>query len=265
MKLIVKADDFGMSDAISCGIIKGIKDGIITCTGLMTTFPSSEQAAKMIMKEFPDFCLGMDICLVAGRPTSDPVKVPHLVNENGEFISSVERRKAENWPDVDPYPYEEVRCEIHNQVEEFIRLVGKKPYYITGHSITTDNIKKAIHDVCEEYGILNVSRGAQANEDLHRIQGSWNKKPFPLQDQMEADAENYVLSHIDELLPYEYGLLSGHPGFVDEDMFDRTTYTMIRTKDLSMMLSNKLKEWIKEHKVELVDLREFAKNKGVLY
>ena len=35
-----------------------------------------------------DVCLGIDINYVCGKPVSDPARVPHMVDEKGDFISS---------------------------------------------------------------------------------------------------------------------------------------------------------------------------------
>ncbi len=31
MKIIVQSDDLGITEAVSCGIEKGIRDGVVTC------------------------------------------------------------------------------------------------------------------------------------------------------------------------------------------------------------------------------------------
>ena len=44
MKLIVNADDYGMSRGVNLGIIEAHKNGIVTSTTLMVTMPEVEQA-----------------------------------------------------------------------------------------------------------------------------------------------------------------------------------------------------------------------------
>ena len=41
MKLIMRADDLGFSDGVNCGILKSVKDGLITSVGLM---PNMQEA-----------------------------------------------------------------------------------------------------------------------------------------------------------------------------------------------------------------------------
>lgn len=50
MKLIINADDFGLSKSISDGIIVGIKDGYITSTSVMSNMTWAEYAIKEAKK-----------------------------------------------------------------------------------------------------------------------------------------------------------------------------------------------------------------------
>ena len=64
-KLIFQSDDYGISDAVTDGILKGIERGIICQTGLFVNMPSSERAARLI-KDKRNVAVGIDINLVAG-------------------------------------------------------------------------------------------------------------------------------------------------------------------------------------------------------
>ena len=39
MKLLVQSDDFGITPAVSCGILEAIKKGIVRNTGLFANMP----------------------------------------------------------------------------------------------------------------------------------------------------------------------------------------------------------------------------------
>ncbi len=47
VKVIVDADDFGMSEAINHGIIKSYVDGLTTSTLLMPNLPTAEHAVAL--------------------------------------------------------------------------------------------------------------------------------------------------------------------------------------------------------------------------
>lgn len=50
VKVIVDADDFGMSEAINHGIIKSYVDGLTTSTLLMPNLPTAEHAVALAKK-----------------------------------------------------------------------------------------------------------------------------------------------------------------------------------------------------------------------
>ena len=90
-KLLFQSDDYGLTDAVADGILKGIHQGIIRNTGLFVNMPSSARAAEKI-RDCAEVCVGIDINLVAGKPISDPAEVPSLVNSDGHFVPSVYAR-----------------------------------------------------------------------------------------------------------------------------------------------------------------------------
>lgn len=87
---------------------------------------------------------------MSGLPASDPKDIPALVDENGIFISST-RRKLENLYEI---PYDHIYREMKQQVENFIEIVGRKPCYFAGHSLSTPEVEQAMVDIAEEYGVL---------------------------------------------------------------------------------------------------------------
>ncbi len=41
MKLIVQADDYGISEGVIYGVMKGVTDGVLTCVGMFPTCPAA--------------------------------------------------------------------------------------------------------------------------------------------------------------------------------------------------------------------------------
>ena len=96
-KLLFQSDDYGLTDSVADGILKGIDQGIIRNTGLFVNMPSSARAAAKI-RDCQGVCVGIDINLVAGRPVSDPAEVPSLVTPDGHFVPSVQRMREGKSP-----------------------------------------------------------------------------------------------------------------------------------------------------------------------
>lgn len=262
-KLLFQSDDYGLTDAVADGILKGIYQGIIRNTGLFVNMPSSARAAEKI-RDCAEVCVGIDINLVAGKPISDPAEVPSLVNSDGHFVPSVQRMREGKVIgrqgmclcfEQDPYNYEEVLLETENQVKRFIELMGRKPEYFHGHSMATPNTQKAARVIAEKYNILMTLDVMNSNA-VSMIPCTWTPKPFPIEDQLKTDVEQHFLQALQASLQHEIGYFICHCGFVEEDLMKETTYTMIRMKDLAMATSLKVKAFLKEHQIELITYRD---------
>jgi predicted glycoside hydrolase/deacetylase ChbG (UPF0249 family) len=259
MKLLFESDDYGITEGVTCGILRGIRQGLIRNTGLFVNMPSSAFAAKQI-KQYPECCLGIDINLVAGKPVSPANQVPDLVKPSGEFYTSSEMRaKSGTKPsnsiieemETDPYPWEQTLLEVENQYLRFIDLVGEKPKYIHPHSFVTANIDKALRAVSEKYNVPFSLNILEKNK-VHWVTNNWNPKPFPVDVQLSTDVEKYVMEAIPEVLEHEMSIIICHAGFVDEEIFRCSTYTIIREKDLYMACSPTLIHYLESNNVSLI-------------
>ena len=89
-KLIVTADDFGMSIAVNEGIEASHRDGILSATSLMTGGEAFADAVERA-KRLPKLGVGLHIHLVDSRPVLPPEKIPLLVGPDGSFSNNPER------------------------------------------------------------------------------------------------------------------------------------------------------------------------------
>ena len=235
MKLLYQSDCFGMTDSVTYGIIKGIEQELIRNTGMFVNMPASKNAAQCI-KKFPEVCLGQDINLVAGRPVTPPELVPSLVDSDGVFISSVSRiennvliKKDGNVMhfENDPYVFDEVLLEVENQYLRFVELNGKKPEYFHGHSLSTPNIRKAMETVAAKYD-LKLSHKTLNKNNFQRVPVDWNPKPFFIEKQLEVDVEQRLIEALDKIKDAEKVAFICHCGFVEEVLFDYSTYNIGR-------------------------------------
>lgn len=273
MKILFQSDDFGITEGVTLGIIKGIEKGIIRNTGLFTNMKSSEFAASFIPK-YPQCCFGIDINLVAGKPLTDPAKVPGLVDENGVFIKSIKRfedNKVIGKKGVttlvfenDPYVYEEVYLEVENQILRFIELVGKKPEYIMPHSLVTPTTYKAIKTLADKYEVP-YAIDVLVDQDVTRLPGVWNIKPvFEVEAQLHTNVEQNVLKLLKENLHHEKAFFVFHAGYVDADLLEVSSYSLIRARDLEMATSKELLQFIEDNKIELITYRDLLKWKLII-
>src|SRR3954465_14298709 len=84
IRLVVNADDFGMSPGISRGIPRAHRDGIVTSTSLLGNCPDLDQA-RALLAEAPNLGVGVHLALVEGAPVADAARVPSLLTAEGKF------------------------------------------------------------------------------------------------------------------------------------------------------------------------------------
>jgi len=83
-KLVVTADDFGLSLPVNDAVERAHREGILTATSLMVGAPAFEDAVERA-RRLPRLGVGLHLTLVDGRPVLPPEKVPHLVGPDGRF------------------------------------------------------------------------------------------------------------------------------------------------------------------------------------
>ena len=128
-RLIVNADDFGLSQSVNEAVIRAHRDGILTSASLMVNEPGCDEAVKFA-KENPRLGVGLHLTLLMGRSALPPEKIPGLVNSCGEFSNN---------PVATGISYffkrglcEQLRAEIHAQFEKF-HATGLPLDHVNGH------------------------------------------------------------------------------------------------------------------------------------
>jgi predicted glycoside hydrolase/deacetylase ChbG (UPF0249 family) len=82
--LVVNADDFGMSAAISRGILRAHREGIVTSTSLLGNTADLPRARAMLA-EAPALGVGVHLALCGGRPVAHPDGIPSLLTPEGKL------------------------------------------------------------------------------------------------------------------------------------------------------------------------------------
>jgi predicted glycoside hydrolase/deacetylase ChbG (UPF0249 family) len=89
IRLVVNADDFGISPSVSRGILRAHRDGVVTSTSLLGNcddFPG----VRALLAGAPELGVGVHLSLLGGRPVADPGAVQTLVGPEGAFFSRVQ-------------------------------------------------------------------------------------------------------------------------------------------------------------------------------
>jgi len=128
--LIVNADDYGRTEAISRGIRYGYEHGVITTTTVMMNLPAARASLLAAHEQTPGLGLGVHLNLTCGMPLCPAEEVPSLAAADGFFHS----RDAiiDTGIKLDP---DDVRREWTAQIEAFRELCGPPDHLDSHHHI----------------------------------------------------------------------------------------------------------------------------------
>ncbi|MGF1753948.1 carbohydrate deacetylase [Vibrio makurazakiensis] len=84
MKLIINADDLGLTESVNNGIVECMRAGIVTSTTVMMNQDGAAHAAKLFQHGLiPE--VGLHFTVTCGKPMSKLEDVPSLVDGHGNF------------------------------------------------------------------------------------------------------------------------------------------------------------------------------------
>ena len=89
-KLIITADDFGLSPAVNEAIEEAHRRGVLSTASLMVGAQATGDAVGRA-RQLPSLRVGLHVVLVNGSPTLPPWMVPGLLDPRGEFSSRLFR------------------------------------------------------------------------------------------------------------------------------------------------------------------------------
>ena len=128
-RLIVNADDFGLSPSVNQAVIRAHREGILTTASLMTGEAGFDEAVRLA-RENPKLGVGLHLVLLHGHAVLPPDKIPGLVNSHGEFSNSPVGVGMKYF--FLPGLREQLHAEIHAQFEKF-RSTGLPLDHVNGH------------------------------------------------------------------------------------------------------------------------------------
>ncbi len=126
--LIINADDFGLNDAATDGILQAHAAGTVTSTTLMVNGQAAERAV-LLSARYPELGVGLHFNLTWGRPVSSPPAVSSLVGADGMFVprEALARRLL-----MGRIPPGQIRAELQAQLGRMAEL-GLQPTHIDSH------------------------------------------------------------------------------------------------------------------------------------
>jgi predicted glycoside hydrolase/deacetylase ChbG (UPF0249 family) len=224
--LIVNADDFGQSDAISRGILRAYQHGIVTCTSLMVRAPAAEYAIE--------HSGGLDLGL--------HIDLGEWSYRDGAWKPVYERVNADDMIAVED--------EIYFQLAEFRRLTGKGPSHLDSHQHVHfhDPVRTIAKRIADELDV--PLRGfSNAIQYCGQFYGQTGKGE-PYRDAISVSALVTLVRN----LPIGVTELACHPGESDRD--DGSTYCSERQVELQTLCDPQVHEAIHDEQIRLCSFAE---------
>ncbi|MDX2166224.1 MAG: hopanoid biosynthesis-associated protein HpnK [Deltaproteobacteria bacterium] len=169
-RLIVAADDFGMSAGVNAGIARAHRDGVLTETSLMVNGAAFDDAVELA-RATPTLSVGLHLMLVQGRCAAPPAAIPALADAAGFFGN------APIWAGLryffTPGVRDQLRREIVAQLEKFL-ATGLPLSHVDGH-VTIHMHPVVVEILCEvaaRYGV----RAVRLPRDPLRPALAWDRR-----------------------------------------------------------------------------------------
>jgi predicted glycoside hydrolase/deacetylase ChbG (UPF0249 family) len=222
-RLIVNADDFGLTDGINRGILESHVSGIVTSTSLMVRHGAATNAAALA-RSYPELSVGLHIDL-------------------GEWIFR-DQEWTQIYRVVDDKDSDEVEREILNQLAQFRKLMGRNPSHLDSHQHVHRNepIRSIALKIAQS---LHVPlRGVVG--DVEYIGGFYGQEEFgaPIPENLSPE---YLIGIILSIPP-GVSELGCHPGFADEL---ESAYAMEREREIAALCDSSVRESIVSSGIEL--------------
>lgn len=230
-KLIINADDFGLSEGVNYGIISAYKSGVVRSTSAMANMPGFEHAMELL-KENKDLGCGVHMTLSCYKPVLSNLKT--IVDENGYFIRRITNEVIENM-DLDEI-YEEFCAQI-----EKVRAKTDITHLDSHHHVhTLEKLRPVIERILEKYD-LPIRGGFEYDFNYSKI--------IPLIDTFYGEnvSEDYFVKKIDYLKSYEIADIMCHPAYVDDFLMKTTSYSMARVNEHKILTSKEIKDFIQNN------------------
>ncbi len=172
--LVVNADDLGVSEGATLGIVKSHREGIVTSASIAVTTPFYRHAVEQCVRSCPDLGIGLHFTLTSGRPAAPIRRVPSLVDSDGrfrwKFLSLLGAVGAARRPQL----IEEIGVELDAQLAR-LREDGIAPDHIDGerHVHLIPGLFELVLAAAKRNGIPYVRAGKDFGFRAFRISDSF--------------------------------------------------------------------------------------------
>jgi len=153
-RLIVNADDFGLTGGVNAGVIRAYQNGIVTSATIMANGAAFREAAAL-SRENPPLGIGIHLVAVGGMPLAPPSEIPSLVDERGKLPATLTTLATKLMRGA--IRSEDIEREFRAQVQKVVDA-GITPTHLDTHkhSHTQPLVAEALARVALDFGIRKI-------------------------------------------------------------------------------------------------------------
>ena len=258
IQLIVRGDDFGMTQGSLAAVEKAMNEGVMTATSIIVPAPWFEGAAELARRN-PGWCTGIHLCFVGEwrgyrwRPVLPWDKVRSLVDADGFFYATPKELYAHQ-PKL-----EEIDAELRAQMD-LAKKQGVNIQYVDTHYFDTGDYPGLDALVTKLASDYHVPHSEQFGEKMMP-----NVYSAPIKEKLKSAVETLEgltpglwlwVCHVGIDSPEQRALIHTAP----EDIFVDGVGPH-RAEELRVVTSLEVKSEILRKRIELVDYRELGNHR----
>ena len=255
IRLIVRGDDMGMTQASLLAFEKAFDEGVLTCASVQVPAPWFEGAARLARSN-PSWCIGVHLTLVGEwrgyrwRPVLPWGNVRTLVDEDGFLYQDPDKLWARK-PSLD-----EINAELRAQVNLAIKK-GLRIDYLDVHYVSPsdyEGLEAIIEKIAKDYHLP--------------LSGTLGEKLLPGVYAVPVEKKTHMTVSMLEKLKPGLWLWVTHPGVESpeqsalirtkpEDVFTNGDVGQHRAAETKALISPEVKSAIQKMGIKLTSYREF--------
>jgi len=279
-RLIVNADDFGLTAGVNRGIVQSHQSGIVTSTTLMAGSKRFTEAATL-SKDLPRLSVGCHVVLVDGEPTADAAQISSLVGPGSPAQFRVSLMNFAAMAASGRLDESQIEAEITAQIQK-LRSAGVAVSHLDSHKHTHmfPVVLRGMLRAAKNCGVrairnpfepLVFAKFARWKRQFQLRMMSNFRRNFrrELEDAGIATPDGCIgvaatgglnekaFRELIERLPEGTWEFVSHPGYNDQELDAvRTRLRESREKELVILTSHASKEVLRREQVELISYRE---------
>ncbi len=247
LKLIINADDFGLTKGCNQGIIKALKEGLVTDTTVMINMEDGPVAIKLA-KSNGLKSIGLHLNLTCGKPVLEAEQVRSLINQEGLLY----KRTSLTHPVMN---LKEAESELWAQVEKFTKTGMTLNHIDSHHHIhTIEGLTNIVIDIAKQLKVPLRQTGVVIKEKIIAV-GVKTTDNIALEFYNQGVSIENLCKILDR---YDKGVLEimTHPAMLDDVLLRRSSYNKLRPKELEILTSEYLRKYISDRNIELISFED---------